>query len=133
MAAADHVRDQPGPAGLMCGAEAGPVVAVEVLVEDEVVFPRRVVLQAVDPPEAGSPAVRADGEDGDQPVLQIGGDQVEGDLVARPGRVLDGQLVAEELVVAVQRADEQVVQREPDRPAPVGVPADMKMVDSAGS
>src|SRR6266542_1618161 len=53
VAAADHVRDEPGPARLMRGAEPGAVVAVEVLVEDEIVFPRGIVLQTVDPPEAG--------------------------------------------------------------------------------
>ena len=62
VAAADHVGDQPGPAGLVRGAQPGAVVAVEVLVEQQVVFPGRVVLQPVDPAEAGPPPVRADGE-----------------------------------------------------------------------
>ena len=58
------------------------------------------------PPEAGPPPVGADGEDGDQPVLQVLGDQVEGHPVPRAGRVLDGELVTEEPVVAVERADD---------------------------
>ena len=53
VAAADDVGDQPGPAGLVGGAEPGAVVAVEVLVEEEVVPPRRVVLQLVHPPKQG--------------------------------------------------------------------------------
>ena len=84
VAAADHVRDQPGPSGLVRGAEPGAVVAVEVLVEQQVVFPGRVVLHLVDPAEAGPPPVRADGEQGDEPVLQVGGDHVERHLVPEP-------------------------------------------------
>src|SRR6476659_11158262 len=52
-----QVRDQGGPPGLMHGTEPGAVVAVEVLVEQQVVLPRRVGLQAVDPAVAGSAAV----------------------------------------------------------------------------
>ena len=37
MAAADHVGDHPGPSGLVRGAEPGAVVAVEVLVEQQLV------------------------------------------------------------------------------------------------
>ena len=46
----------PGPAGLVARAKAGAVVAVEVLVEEDVVAPVRVVLEllraAVDRPAA---------------------------------------------------------------------------------
>ena len=46
----------PGPAGLMAGAEAGAVVAVEVLVEQDEIAPVRVFLElpraAVDRPPA---------------------------------------------------------------------------------
>jgi hypothetical protein len=37
--------DDPGPAGLMAGTQAGPVVAVEVLVEQDEVAPVRVFLE----------------------------------------------------------------------------------------
>jgi len=103
VAAADHVGDQPGPAGLVRGADRGPVIAVEVLTEDEVVPPGRIVLQQLGPAEAGPPAVRSAGEDRDEPVGQVAGDLVQGELDARPGRVLDRELVAEEPVVAPAR------------------------------
>ena len=112
------------PAGLVGRAEPGAVVAVEVLVEHQVVLPRRVVLQPLGPPEAGPPAVRADQEDRDEPVLQVGDDGVQRQPVARAGRVLDGQVVAEEAVVALEGADDQVVEREPERAPPVGVAAE---------
>ena len=40
----DQRRHQAGPAGLVAGAQAGAVVAVEVLVEEEVVAEVRIVL-----------------------------------------------------------------------------------------
>ena len=64
-------RDEPGPAGLVAGAEPGAVVAVEVLVEEDQVAPVRIVLElrraAVDRPppigvaqeRAGQPARRS--------------------------------------------------------------------------
>ena len=124
MPAADQVGDHAGPAGLVEGADRGAVVAVEVLAEDQVVVPGRIGLHDLGPAEAGPPAVRAAGEDRDQPVRQVGGDLVQGQLLAGPGRVLDREVVAEEPVVPLQDADHQVVQREPDRAAPVGVPAE---------
>ena len=81
-------------------------------------------LQPLDPAEAGAPPVRPDEEDRDQPVLEILADGIEGQLVAAARRVLEGQLVAEEPVVALERADEQVVEGEPQRTSPVGVAAE---------
>jgi hypothetical protein len=78
--AADHVGDKPRPAGLVEGADRGAVIAVEVLAEDQVVVPGRIVLQPLGPAEAGPPSVGAAGEDRDQPVLQVGGDLVQGDV-----------------------------------------------------
>ena len=45
-------------------------------------------------------------------------------LVSRPGRELDGEVVVQALAEAQQRPDDEVVDREPDRPAPVGVAAE---------
>ena len=67
-AAQDQVGDEPRPAGLVGGAEPGAVVAVEVLVEEDVVLPGRVGLEPLDPAEARPPAVLADEEERDQPV-----------------------------------------------------------------
>src|SRR5262249_59513502 len=45
-AADDQVRDEACPAGLVAGAEAGTVVAVEVLVEGDELAPVRVLVEA---------------------------------------------------------------------------------------
>jgi hypothetical protein len=90
----------------------------------QVVLPGRVVLQPLDTSEAGTPPVRTDQEDRDQSLAQVGDDRAQRQLPAGPRRVLDHVVVAEEAVVALQRADHQVVEREPQRSAPVGVAAE---------
>ncbi len=70
----DQLRDEPGPAGLVAGAEPGAVVAVEVLEEQQVVLPRGIGLEPLDPAEARPPAVLADEEQRDQPVADVVGD-----------------------------------------------------------
>ena len=78
---------------------------------------------SVPPKQARRPS-RTAREDRDQPVKQVCGDLVQGQLPARSGRVFDGEVVAEEPVVSLKRLDDQVVQRKPDRASPVGVAAE---------
>src|SRR6516165_12729726 len=59
--------DDARPAGLMAGAEAGAVVAVEVLVEQHTVAPVRVVLELPGPAVHGPPPVLVLEEDARQP------------------------------------------------------------------
>jgi hypothetical protein len=106
VAATDQVADSSRPAGLMGGAEADPVVAVEVLAEDDVVFPCRIGLQAFDLPEAGSAAVWVGKEDRDQPVFQVMPDGIQRQAVSRAGWVLNREIVPEELVVALKGLDD---------------------------
>src|SRR5207249_3890602 len=44
--------------------------------------------------------------------------------LARPGRKLDPKVIAVEVVIPLQRLDQQKVHRKPDRPAPVRVAAE---------
>ena len=106
------------------GAEPRTVVAVEVLVEEHVVPPLRIGLEALDPAEAGPPPVVAADEERDQALAQVGGDLPERELVPGAVRVLDLELVAEEAGIAVERLDHDEVDRHPDRPAPVRVAAE---------
>src|SRR5215207_11521445 len=85
---ADQVGHQPRPSRLVRGTEPGAVVAVEVLVEDQVAAPGGVALEAVDPAEAGPPPVGPDEEQVDEPLAQVGGDPVKRDP-GSPRRVLD--------------------------------------------
>src|SRR5882724_8203095 len=58
----DHVRDEPGPPGLVGGAEARTIVAVEVLMEQQVVAPPRIGLHPLDATETWSASVVIDQE-----------------------------------------------------------------------
>ena len=63
---------------------------------------------------------------------QVRRDVPQAQAHARPGRVLDGERLAERLVPAQQRLDEQVVDREPHRAAPVRVAAEQVVRGLAG-
>ena len=45
----DQFRNDPGPPGLVAGADARPVIAMEILVEEEVVAPVRIGLEFLGP------------------------------------------------------------------------------------
>ena len=66
------------------GAEPGAVVAVEVLVEQQVVVPGRVVLQPLDLPKHGPAAAVVGHEEGDQPAAQVLGDVGQSHLLPEP-------------------------------------------------
>ena len=70
----DQVRDERRPAGLVGCSEPGAVVAVEVLVEGEVVPPGRIRLQRLDPAEERPAAVGPGQPDRDEPVGEVLGD-----------------------------------------------------------
>ena len=53
----DGLGHQPGPAGLVAGAQPGAVVAVEVLVEEDVVAPVGIGLELLRAAVDGPPAV----------------------------------------------------------------------------
>ncbi len=78
-----QICDQGRPTGLMHGSESGAVVAVKVLIEQEIVFPGRVGLQKFDAPVDGPPAVGARKPDADQPIGEIAGDVTQRQLLAR--------------------------------------------------
>ncbi len=107
------------------GAQALAGLAVEVLVEQHQVAQVRVLGVARVVAVAGTLPVRAGQEEAQQ---------APAEFVARPRRASASlpdpvghstlEAVAVEVVVALQRLDQQVVEREPDRPAPVGVAAE---------
>src|SRR6266511_1600191 len=116
----EAAHDQGRPSRLMAGADSAAGVAVEVLVEEDEVAPVRV------PREPGVAAVaRARAA----PLRQEAARQPFGDLPGDLGEVqqpsgaygaFDLQPAAVEVVIALERLDEEVVDREPDRTAPVG-------------
>src|SRR5262245_27561386 len=94
-----------GPTRLVAGAEAGAVVAVKVLVEQEVVAPVRVLLKLAAAPVDRPPASLVSQEDTGQPTRDLLGDLIQRHLPPGARGTFDGELVA---IVPV------IVQQDPD-------------------
>src|SRR6516162_8345143 len=78
-------RDDAGPSGLMARAEAGAVVAVEVLVEQHEIAPVRIVLELFRSTVDGSSPFAVAQEDGGETSRELLGDLIQRHLVAGPG------------------------------------------------
>ena len=108
----------------MACAQSGAVVAVEVLVEQDVVAPVGIALEFLRATIDGTPAMLVAGEDPGEPV---------GDLFAHleqvhhlPGTcgAFDFEVVAVIEIEVPERPDDEQVDRHPDRSPPVGVAAE---------
>src|SRR5215475_7910462 len=108
----------------MAGPEAGARLPVEVLVERDEVAPVRIALEGLHAAECRAAAVRPTQEDAREAARELDRDVPEIHASARSRRALDRQPLAQEPVELLERLDEEVVHREPDRPAPVRVAAE---------
>src|SRR6185436_3703936 len=86
--------DDPGPACLMARAEAGPVVAVEILVEQEEVPPVRVLLKLPGASVNRPPSTLVSQEYAGQPVCDVLRDLVQGHVPPGARRTFHGELLA---------------------------------------
>src|SRR5437016_2764213 len=120
----EQLRHQARPSGLVVGADARPVVAVEVLVEEEVVAEVWVALQLLRLPERRTASVFIAQEDRGESSGDLRRDLGERELPAGAGGKLHREALAQVMVELLQRLDQEVVDREPDRPPPVGVAAE---------
>src|SRR5262249_38309595 len=120
----DQPGDETSPARLMAGAQAGAVVAVEVLVEQDQVAPMRIGLEFSGASVDGASALLVAKEQTREPLGDLSRDLEQGYVLAGARRTLHGELVAVEGVEIQEPADEQHVHRKPDGPPPVGVAAE---------
>src|SRR5439155_16344499 len=102
-------------------ADAGTVVAVEVLVEEDHVPPVGVPLELLRPAVDRPASVRAAQEDPGEPPRELAGHLPEIQPCPGTGRALDLEVVAVEVVELLQRLDEEIVHGEPDGAPPVRV------------
>src|SRR5215469_16889032 len=70
----DQRRHQPGPSGLMTGADASAVVAMEIFVEQQVIPPVVIVLELRSAAEHRPPARLVAQKDPSQPIGDFAGD-----------------------------------------------------------
>src|SRR5262249_23511814 len=125
----NQIGPHPPPSRFMGGAEPRPLVALKVLKEENLVAPVLVALEFFHPPVCGPSPVFAAQEEFDQPPRQLLADLPEVHHLSRPGRAFDLEVVAvaivrEVRVIFLQRFDDQEVDREPHRPAPIRVAAE---------
>src|SRR5436190_21732373 len=101
-------RDEAGPARLVRRPQPGSGVAVEILVEPQLVVPVRIGLEQLVPAENRTAPGGVVAEDADQPVIQIGRYLGQRPLHPRASRAFDDAVVAEEPREPPNRLDEQV-------------------------
>src|SRR5262245_13709995 len=105
----------------MTGADSGAGIAIEVLVKEHEVVPVRIAPVLFDALEHGTCAVAITQEDARKPSRKVGCDLFERHQLAGTCRTLDLEVVAEVVMELLERFDQQVVDRKPDRPTPVRI------------
>src|SRR5579859_6493488 len=118
---AEEISDQRGPAGLVTRPETTSRVAVKVLIEQHMVAPVRIALEQFHVAEYRSAAVGVPKEKPSQSGGEVVGNATERAQPSRASRRFDQELVTVILVEFAQRLDQQEIDREPDRAAPVGI------------
>src|SRR5262245_29585259 len=108
----------------MIGAEACAVVAMEVLEEQDQVPPVRIGLEFFRTSVHRAAAIFVAEEDAREAAGKLASDIPEAHLLSGAGRKLELKTLASEIVELLQGLDEQIIQRKPDRPAPVGISAE---------
>src|SRR5262245_14477775 len=116
-------RDEAGPAGLMARANARAVVALEILVEEQTITPVRVLLESLIPAKHRAASVGIAEKRRAQSSADLLSHLEERHPAPGPCRALDRELRAVVAIVLKEPANDQDVDREPHRSAPVRVAA----------
>src|SRR6266404_2306 len=119
----DQFCDETSPASLMAGADPGPIVAMKVFVEEDKVFPVRIILEDLKSAGDGTAATRIAKEDVDEPAGDFSRHLPEIGFLRGMRRALHLEVLAVVMVKLLQRFDEQIVYGEPDGPAPIRIAA----------
>src|ERR1700682_5614583 len=112
-------RDQPGPPGLVAGADARAAIPMKILVEVNHVAPVGIALKFLCPSEYRPPAVCTTQKDMREPPRDFSGHLAEVHHLARACRTLDLEAIAEIVMKLLQRLNDQIVERKPDGTAPI--------------
>ena len=108
--------------------DAAPVVAIEVLVERDTAAVVGIRLQLGGMAQHRAVAVFILQEDARQSARQLLGNLLDREQRAGARRAFDFEIVAVVVVEFLQRLDDQEIEREPDRSAPVGIAAEVPRV-----
>src|SRR5579862_3721828 len=115
-----HPSDNSRPAGLMACTKTSSVIAMEVFVEQDVVAPVRIFLELPRSSIDGPPAIFVPQKDTGQAACDLLGHLIESHALSRARRTFHGKSVPVVHVILHQGADDQTINRHPDRAPPVG-------------
>src|SRR5665213_2583442 len=105
----------------MARAESGPVVAVVILKEQKQVAPIRILLKFPARPVYRRFAAVISQENPREAAFQLNAYLPQIHQTARPGGTLHAKVVSQKVMESLQRFDDQIIDRKPDRPPPVGI------------
>src|SRR6476469_1967272 len=103
----------------MICANARSVIPMEVLVEQYVISPVRVVLERLCSAEHRPPSIVVQEKNIGQPARNLFSHFKKGEKSAGSGRTFDAKIISIIKIELKQRANEERVHRDPDRPSPV--------------
>src|ERR1700730_5799826 len=124
----DKVGDQSGPAGLVGCAAAAAVVAVEILVEQNVVLEMGIDLKLFVGAKNRAPSVRTPQKNPEDPTTQLVGNFIETHHGPGSGRAFERKPIPIKLIEAAEILDQQIIDRHPNRPPPIRVTAEQRTV-----
>src|SRR5580704_11352695 len=107
----------------MWRAATTPVIAVEVLVKERVILELRPAGRRRRTQHRAA-SVSISQEQSAKAPCQLVRDVGKAEGLPRADRVFDAEIVAVIAVEAIQRLDQQEIDRHPDRPAPIGIAAE---------
>src|SRR5205085_5067806 len=109
----EELRHQPGPAGLVRRTDTAARVAVEVLIEEDVVPEVRVGVSALIEAVDRSASVRICKEQPSQTAGDLVGNLVEGREVPRARRALDPEVITVVVMELLQGLNDEEIDRKP--------------------
>src|SRR5580704_5084662 len=120
----DQFGDEPGPACLVVRADTGAVIRMEIFVEEQQVPPVGIALEQFGAASDGAAAHFVTNENVNEAAGDFGSHGPEIHFATRSRREFHFEVLAVVMVVLLQGFDQEIVHREPDRAAPVGIAAE---------
>ena len=115
----EQICYQARPAGLMAGTNTCPIIAVEVFIEKDQVAPMGVALEFLHASVDRSTSRLVTQENGGQASGKFCRDLFQVQQVAGTGGKLHFERIPIKVMKRLKRLDKQVIERQPDRAAPV--------------
>src|SRR5271169_4441015 len=114
-----QLRDHAGPSGLVARSNSGSRIAVEVLMKQNQVAPVRIGLELFEITEHRPAAIFIAKKNVRHPARKFSRYLPQGHHLSRSGGELNLKVVAKVVMKLLERLDQQVVQRKPNRATPV--------------